>query len=125
MTNPPTTPEAVERLAQDMQQHMPFGRGAATLRALSAALEAERASHTATLKDAQDECARAEAAEAEVARLREVLEFYGEKSAWNQPPVRTNANGLLGVAYESRSSEMQRDRGAKARAALSAIRNND
>ena len=32
-----------------------------TLRALSAALEAERASHTATLKDAQDECARVEA----------------------------------------------------------------
>jgi hypothetical protein len=81
MTNTPDlTPEAVERLAQDMQQHMPFGRGSATLRALSAALEAERASHTATLKDAQDECARAEAAEAERdtlksenARLRELI----------------------------------------------------
>jgi hypothetical protein len=51
-----------------------------TRAALSAALEAERASHTATLKDAQDECARAEAAEAERdtlksenARLREAL----------------------------------------------------
>ena len=37
-----TSPEAVERLAQDMQEHMPFGRGSATLRALSAALEAEK-----------------------------------------------------------------------------------
>jgi hypothetical protein len=36
MSDPYTTPEAVERLAQDMQQHMPFGRGSATLRALSA-----------------------------------------------------------------------------------------
>ena len=64
----------------------------------------------------QDE--RVQALEAENARLREVLEFYGDRSAWNQPPVRTYANGLFGVEYESRSSQMQRDRGAKARAAL-------
>ena len=38
MTDQDTSPEAVGRLAKDMQEHMPFGRGAATLRALSAAL---------------------------------------------------------------------------------------
>ena len=39
----PTAPAAVERLAKDMQEHMPFGRGAATLRALAAERDALRA----------------------------------------------------------------------------------
>jgi hypothetical protein len=80
-----TTPEAVERF--DLEQPTEHMGSASMDRApgygdwvrysdyvaLSAALEAERASHTATLKDAQDECARAEKAEAEVARLRDAL----------------------------------------------------
>lgn len=37
------TPEAVERLAEDMQKHMPLGRGANTLRALTTALTEARA----------------------------------------------------------------------------------
>ena len=37
------SPEAVERLAEDMQKHMPWGRGANTLRALSTALTEARA----------------------------------------------------------------------------------
>jgi hypothetical protein len=84
---PDLTPEAVERLAQDMQQHMPFGRGADTLRALSAERDDQKkarilavrswtedmVSLTAALEDCSNAEARAEAAEAEVARLRYVL----------------------------------------------------
>jgi hypothetical protein len=49
--------------------------------------------------------------------LREALEFYADKDAWNQPPVKVFA-GLLGPEYENKASLMQRDRGKIARAAL-------
>jgi hypothetical protein len=76
---PDLTPEAVERLAQDMQQHMPFGRGADTLRALSAERDDQKkarilavrswtedmVSLIAALEDCSNAEARAEAAEAE------------------------------------------------------------
>jgi hypothetical protein len=79
-----TTPEAVDRVRSMVQsalvygdfeeiERVPLEQADAMIAALSAALEVERASHTATLKDAQDECARAEAAEAEVARLRDEM----------------------------------------------------
>lgn len=61
---------------------------------------------------------------AQVETLREALEFYADKSAWNQPPVKTS-EGLLGIEYENQASLMQRDRGAKARAALSAVSRDD
>ena len=90
MTNTPdTSPEAVERLAQMLEtdasdQHtqpcemtglMPEDEyeAAATLRALSAALDVERASHTATITDWQADLARAEAAEAERDALKAEL----------------------------------------------------
>ena len=72
MTDQDLTPEAVERLivwlmdAHEMGDTSKNPEVWRTLEALSAELEAERASHTATLKDAQDECARAEAAEAKL-----------------------------------------------------------
>lgn len=43
--------------------------------ALSDALEAERASHTATLKDAQDECAHAEALDAKLREAALILDY--------------------------------------------------
>lgn len=73
---PDLTPEAVERLRARLYPRNPseaYGalrmEADAMIAALSAALEAERASHTATLKDAQDECARAEAAESMLAEM--------------------------------------------------------
>jgi hypothetical protein len=51
----------------------------------NAALEAERASHTATLKDAQDECARAEAAEADLmiaqGQIADAQSYLAERDA--------------------------------------------
>ena len=74
-----TSPEAVERLALALEDDpwQVHCRAAATLRALSAALEAERASHKSTL--ARESAAyfrhdaRMDAAEAEVARLRQAI----------------------------------------------------
>ena len=63
--------------------------------------------------------ARLDAAERERDALRDALEFYADKSAWNQPPVQT-VQSELGVAYQNKASQMQKDRGAKARAALTA-----
>ena len=45
-----TSPEAVERLANDMQVHMPWGRGANTLRALSARVAELEAANDAAEK---------------------------------------------------------------------------
>ncbi len=45
------------------------------------------------------------------------LQFYADKSGWNQPPVKTR-EGLLSVEYENQASKIQRDRGAIARQAL-------
>jgi hypothetical protein len=50
-------------------------------------------------------------------RLRGALQFYADKEAWNQPPVKTIA-GLLGPEYENKASLMQCDRGKIARTAL-------
>ena len=73
---PDTSPEAVERYLDMRHNHeadlIPVS-AKALIRALSAALEAERESHTATLKDAQDECARAEAAETDRDALKAEL----------------------------------------------------
>lgn len=55
---------------------------------------------------------------AEVERLREALEFYADKEAWNQPPVKTVSHELLGPAYENAASRVRLDRGKIARAAL-------
>ena len=68
-----TAPESVEKSIGMCRLHG-LHNTEATLRALSAALEAEKASHTATLKDAQDECARAEAAEAKLKEAVEVMQ---------------------------------------------------
>ena len=63
---------------------------------------------------------RAVLAEAGVAELVEALDFYADKSAWNQPPVQT-VESVVGVAYQNKASQMQKDRGVKARAALAKI----
>lgn len=55
---------------------------------------------------------------AEVERMREALEFYADKEAWNQPPVKTVSHELLGPAYENAASRVRLDRGKIARAAL-------
>ena len=87
MTNTPdTSPEAVERFIPDvigikgawpdMTPHKTGGYVRyADYAALSAELEVERTSHTATLKDAQADHARAEAAEAELAEAVGVLQM--------------------------------------------------
>jgi len=64
-----TSSDALERLANDMQVHMPWGRGANTLRALSARiaeLEAERDEAQEELMAAQGQIADAQAAEAQL-----------------------------------------------------------
>ena len=133
MTNTPdTSPEAVERLAKDHDEvgnspekyvmgHPHHWKTAATLRALSAELEVERTSHTATLKDAQADHARAEAAEAErdalkagLAEAVERLRFYASHSNWEQM-FAINADGL---AHQSLGSPIGCDNGSKARAFL-------
>jgi hypothetical protein len=55
--------------------------------------------------------------EAENKRLREGLAFYANPDAWNHPPVKTR-NGLISVEYENEASQLQKDRGKIARAAL-------
>ncbi|MCX5581450.1 hypothetical protein [Kaistia terrae] len=62
-----------------------------------------------------------EQARAENAGMLEALEFYGDETAWNQPPVKTHA-GLLGIEYENQASKVQKDRGRLARAAISRAR---
>jgi len=54
---------------------------------------------------------------ARIAALQEALEFYANKEAWSQPPVRTR-EGLLSIEYENQASKVQGDRGKIARAAL-------
>jgi hypothetical protein len=94
-----TTPEAVDAHIDRIDPHgyaQPKSLNDDTktlLRALSAALEAERASHTATLKDAQDECARAEAAEAE----RDIIERHYSEA------VRTHTD--MHLALEAAEAE--------------------
>ena len=58
--------------------------------------------------------ARIAALEAQVERMRGALEFYADKDAWSQPPVRTR-EGLISVEYENQASKVQRDRGDFAR----------
>ncbi len=53
------------------------------------------------------------------AKLKAALEFYADKTPWNQPPVKTR-EGLFSVEYENTASMMQKDRGKIARAALGA-----
>jgi len=53
----------------------------------------------------------------EVRALVEALEFYADKSGWNQPPVKTR-DGLISVEYENQASKIQSDRGKRATAAL-------
>lgn len=53
--------------------------------------------------------------------MEEVLLFYANKEAWSKPPVKT-VQGFLSVEYESPSSQIQRDRGAKAREMLERIK---
>lgn len=60
---------------------------------------------------------RNDALEARIEALTEALAFYADRNGWNQPPVKTR-EGLLTVEYENHASKIQRDRGAKARAAL-------
>ena len=62
-----------------------------------------------------------EAGEPLLIEAREALEFYANREAWNQPPVKTIAHELLGPAYENQSSKVRNDRGNIARAALASI----
>lgn len=57
-----------------------------------------------------------------VAELVEALEFYGDETAWNQPPVKTCEHELLGPGYENQASKVRLDRGRIARAALTRAR---
>ena len=57
---------------------------------------------------------------AEYEALVEALEFYADKSGWNQPPVKTR-DSLISVEYENQASKIQRDRGRIAVAALKAV----
>ena len=116
---PDTSPEAVERMAEwlydlpcchDSPQHTSERckqcerTVAATLRALSAELEVERTSHTATLKDAQADHARAESAEAERDALKAELAEAVE--------VIIIAQALIDPCYPSQHGDWQR--GARA-----------
>jgi len=49
--------------------------------------------------------------------MAEALAFYADPEAWRHPPVETVA-GEFGPAYVSKSAQIQKDRGAIARAAL-------
>jgi len=66
--------------------------------------------HTAAMDDLR----------AEVERLRDALKFYADPSAWNQKPVET-VETVIGTAYRNEAAEMQKDRGARARATLAKI----
>ncbi len=66
---------------------------------------------------APDLAARVIELEAENKRMREGLAFYANPDAWNQPPIKTR-NGLISVEYENEASQLQKDRGNVARAAL-------
>ena len=106
MTNTPdTSPEAVERIAQhydaDIEGCDP--ECAATLRALSAALDVERASHTATITDWQADLARAEAAEAE----RDALKAENVRLRRAADVSATIANGALDPT--AREAALRRD----------------
>ncbi len=67
--------------------------------------------HMGAAKDATDKL------RAEVEKLRAALEFYADKEAWSQPPVKTY-EGLFTVEYENAASKVRQDRGRIARAAL-------
>jgi hypothetical protein len=125
-----TTPEAVERWnVYPYDQYSTDERTSITgewvryedYAAVCAALEAERVSHTATLKDAQDECARAEAAKAEVARLREALTPSGDTKA---DYIGEIIDPITGKSISWTAIKMVMKMIA-ARAALDAISNND
>lgn len=53
----------------------------------------------------------------EVLKLREALEFYADPETWSQPPVKTR-QGMLTTEYENKASQLQSDRGKRAREAL-------
>ena len=57
-----------------------------------------------------------------ITNLTEALAFYGNRDAWSQPPVRVTA-GMFGPEYENAASQVQRDRGRKAREVLDDIKN--
>ena len=57
---------------------------------------------------------------AEYEALVEALEFYADKSGWNQPPVKTR-DSLISVEYENQASKIQRYRGSIAVAALKEV----
>ena len=50
-------------------------------------------------------------------RLQEVLSFYADPKAWNQPPLKTR-QGMFTTEYENEASKMQADRGRRARQIL-------
>jgi hypothetical protein len=56
-SRPDISPETVERLANDMQQHMPWGRGANTLRAQAARIAELEAALATARADALEQAA--------------------------------------------------------------------
>lgn len=52
------------------------------------------------------------------AELLAALEFYGELTGWNQPPVQTSDHEIFGKAYQNQASKIQTDRGKLARAVI-------
>jgi hypothetical protein len=87
-------------------------------KANAAFIAAARSAVPALLDEIETATATITALEAEVGRLREALELYADESGWNQPPVKTVAHEIFGVAYESQSSKVRTDRGRIARTAL-------
>lgn len=54
---------------------------------------------------------------AAITKLTDALAFYANRDAWNQPPVKIS-DGLFGPAYENAASQVQKDRGRRAREVL-------
>ena len=96
MTDPDTSPEAVERLAKQHDLAYPYSIDtAATLRALSAALAemTRRRDHWKAIAEGQDftrvyleTCAERAALKAENARLRDALSLYSCDDGCNDCP---------------------------------------
>ena len=55
-----------------------------------------------------------------ITNLTEALAFYGNRDAWSQPPVIVT-EGLFGPAYENAASQVQKDRGRRARDVLTEL----
>lgn len=58
---------------------------------------------------------------AEIEALRETLEFYGDESGWNGPPVQTVNHEVFGKAYQNQASKIRLDRGSRARSVLKSL----